>query len=273
MEIEGQRIYGIKAIADYLETSERTVYRWEKELGLPLHRVSGTAGSTVFVYSGELEEWLKKKDSADKARIKLRKNRALVIASVSAAVLIVIAAAYLFLKSQQILFRAGVPNPITSTTSGDMVFVRDHQGKDIWTFITYFENVRPEDWWRTKCIDFLDIDGDGANEVVSRVYDRSKDTFYLTLFDNDGATLWRRTFTNEQTFNGLLLKTNFLPAWIQFAKQKDGQIMIVSYWRHRARFLNSSTGTPTPGTSDRINFATWITTERMRSSSPARITS
>ena len=42
-----KRLIGIKAIADYLEMSPRNVYRWEKELGLPLHRVSGAHGHRV----------------------------------------------------------------------------------------------------------------------------------------------------------------------------------------------------------------------------------
>jgi hypothetical protein len=238
MDKEDQRISGIKAIADYLDASERSVYRWEKELGLPLHRVSGSAGSTVFVYVSELEEWLRKKDSIDKARLMPRKKRALIIVSVSVVLLAVGVSFYFVLKSQWISSLFGIPNPITSSTSGNMVFVRDNMGKDIWTFITYSESVNPLDWWRTKCIDFLDIDGDGANEVVSRVYDMSRDTFYLTLFDHDGSTLWARTIINEQTYNGLLLKSNFLPVWIQFVRQKDAPVLIVSYWRHRARFLS-----------------------------------
>ncbi len=238
MEEEDQRILGIKAIAEYLETSERSVYRWEKELGLPLHRVSGAAGSTVFGYVGELQKWLRKRSSADTARLQSRKNRTLVIISVSSAILIVIAAAFFFIKNQEILSFFAAENPLTSITSGNIVLVRDHRGKDIWTFITSFEVVNPDDWWKTKCIDFLDIDGDGANEVVSRVYDMSKDSFFLTLFDNNGKTIWEKTVTNEQTYNGLLLKSNFLPVWIRFAHGDDGQYFIVAYWRHRARFLS-----------------------------------
>lgn len=236
MEKEGRRIVGIKAIADYLDASERSVYRWEKELGLPLNRVSGSAGSSVYVYISELEEWLKKKESASKALVKPRKSRALFISSVAAILLIVITAIFFVLKGRQILFKTGIPNPITSTVSGNTVFVRDAKGKDIWPFITYFEKVDPETWLQRKIIDFLDIDEDGANEVVSRVYDPIAEKFYLTLFDNDGTPFWKRTITNEQTYNGFHLKSHFLPARIQFAKRKDGQILIVSYWRHKARF-------------------------------------
>jgi len=236
MEKEGRRIVGIKAIADYLDTSERSVYRWEKELELPLHRVSGSAGSSVYVYISELEEWLKKKESADKALVKPEKSRARFISLVTAILLIVITVIFFVLKSRQILFKTVIPNPITSTVSGNMVFVRDARGKNIWAFVTDFEKVDPETWWQSKPIDFLDIDEDGANEVASRVYDPAAEKFYLTLFNNDGTPFWRRTITNEQSYNGLHLKSHFLPGRIQFAERKDGHIFIVSYWRHKARF-------------------------------------
>src|SRR5208282_5225778 len=38
---------------------ERTVRRWEKERGLPAHRVPGGARGGVFAYTAELREWLK----------------------------------------------------------------------------------------------------------------------------------------------------------------------------------------------------------------------
>ena len=238
MEKEGQRIVGIKAIADYLDASERSVYRWEKELGLPLHRVSGSAGSSVYVYISELEEWLKKKESAEKEHVKPKKKRARLISSLAAMLLIAAAAIFFAVKGRQNLFKSEIPNPITSTVGGNMVFVRDAKGKDIWTFVTYFERLDPETWWQRKTIDFLDIDQDGANEVASRVYDPIAKKFYLTLFDNDGTTLWKRAIINDQLYNGLHLKTNFLPRRIQFAEMKDGRIFIVSYWRHKARFLS-----------------------------------
>ena len=238
MEKEGRRIVGIKAIADYLDASERSVYRWEKELGLPLHRVSGSAGSSVYVYISELDEWLKKRESADRALIKQKKRQILFIFPVAAILLIAASAIYFILKSRQILSGSGVPDPITSTVSGNMVFVRDARGKDIWAFVTYFEKLDPLQWWQRKTIDFLDIDGDGANEVASRVYDPVREKFFLTLFDNDGTVLWKKAVTNEQTYDGLHLKVNFMPGCIQFAERKDGQIVIVSYWRHKARFLS-----------------------------------
>ncbi len=52
------RLDSWKAIAAFFGKDERTVKRWEKERGLPVRRVPGAAGGTVFAYTGELESWL-----------------------------------------------------------------------------------------------------------------------------------------------------------------------------------------------------------------------
>jgi tetratricopeptide (TPR) repeat protein len=46
-----------KEIATFLGRDERTVNRWEKELGLPVHRLRGTKGR-VYAYTEELSAWL-----------------------------------------------------------------------------------------------------------------------------------------------------------------------------------------------------------------------
>ena len=47
-----------KEIAAFLDRAERTVKRWERERGLPVHRVPGGERSGVFAYSHELSTWL-----------------------------------------------------------------------------------------------------------------------------------------------------------------------------------------------------------------------
>jgi hypothetical protein len=50
-----------KEIAVYLNRAESTVKRWERERGLPVHRVPGGERGSVFAYPGELADWLKGK--------------------------------------------------------------------------------------------------------------------------------------------------------------------------------------------------------------------
>ncbi len=47
-----------KEIAVYLGRGVRTVQRWERELGLPVHRIRESDHSPVFAFTNELQIWL-----------------------------------------------------------------------------------------------------------------------------------------------------------------------------------------------------------------------
>ena len=52
------RLNGWKEIAGYFGRTVRTVQRWERELGLPIHRLSTGRGETVFALVDELDRWM-----------------------------------------------------------------------------------------------------------------------------------------------------------------------------------------------------------------------
>ncbi len=53
----GERLDGWKEIAVYLERDPRTVQRWEKKEGLPVHRHLHDKAGTVYAYKHEIDEW------------------------------------------------------------------------------------------------------------------------------------------------------------------------------------------------------------------------
>ncbi len=55
---EDRRLDSWKEVAAFFGRDERTVKRWEKERGLPIHRVPGGGRGTIFAYTGELTAWL-----------------------------------------------------------------------------------------------------------------------------------------------------------------------------------------------------------------------
>jgi tetratricopeptide (TPR) repeat protein len=59
----GTRLSGWKEIAAYLGKTDRTVKRWGRDRGLPVHRVPGTAKTSVYAYSNELDRWLEQADA------------------------------------------------------------------------------------------------------------------------------------------------------------------------------------------------------------------
>jgi Flp pilus assembly protein TadD len=66
----GDRLDSWKEIASYLKRTERTVRRWEKQEGLPVHRLRHDKRGTVYAYARELDGWLESRrlttaDTAD----------------------------------------------------------------------------------------------------------------------------------------------------------------------------------------------------------------
>src|SRR5689334_8095713 len=52
-----QRLTSWKEIAAHMGRDVRTVLRWEKQRGLPVHRAPGATGRIVFAYTDELDAW------------------------------------------------------------------------------------------------------------------------------------------------------------------------------------------------------------------------
>jgi hypothetical protein len=61
---DATRLNSWKEISHYLGYEVRTLERWEKEKGLPVHRVPGGKRRAIFAYPEELDAWLL---SAEKA--------------------------------------------------------------------------------------------------------------------------------------------------------------------------------------------------------------
>lgn len=52
------RLNSWKEIAAYLDTSIRTVQRWERMEGLPVHRHEHASVATIYAYTSEVDAWL-----------------------------------------------------------------------------------------------------------------------------------------------------------------------------------------------------------------------
>ena len=62
----GRRINSWKEIAAFFGRDERTVKRWEKERGLPVHRIPGGSRGSVFAFEAELTTWLANRKQTDR---------------------------------------------------------------------------------------------------------------------------------------------------------------------------------------------------------------
>jgi len=57
---DGDRLDSWKSISTYLERDVSTLLRWEREKGLPIHRIPGGKRHAVYAFRRELDEWLAK---------------------------------------------------------------------------------------------------------------------------------------------------------------------------------------------------------------------
>jgi len=60
-----RKLVSWKEIASYLGREVRTVQRWERTEGLPVHRHEHQKKSTVYAFTSELDEWFKKRQPVD----------------------------------------------------------------------------------------------------------------------------------------------------------------------------------------------------------------
>lgn len=91
-----------KEIADYLGKEIHTCWRWEKELGLPVHRIdSQSSRSRVFAYRSEIDQWLRERANGHESQAAPHRVRAKVLAAVllpALAGVVVLAVWYLGLR-------------------------------------------------------------------------------------------------------------------------------------------------------------------------------
>jgi len=67
VEPEAGRLNGWKDIARHLGKGTRTVQRWEKLYGLPVHRIGREGGEIVFAFRDEIDRWITGQRSGDAA--------------------------------------------------------------------------------------------------------------------------------------------------------------------------------------------------------------
>jgi tetratricopeptide (TPR) repeat protein len=70
-----RRLDSWKEIASYFGRDERTVKRWEKDRGLPVHRLPGARGG-VYAFTDELSQWMSQRDRKypDSAELSINKD-------------------------------------------------------------------------------------------------------------------------------------------------------------------------------------------------------
>ena len=205
-----------KEISAYLKCGVRSCIRWEKERGLPVHRMADAPGSRVFAYKHELDRWLADQLDAGNgevaqeqkgARGRKRFNPLWLLLFVPA-----LAGLYFLLRPSPgpAPYQTGIFNIITTepASPGRMRVwkaTRSGEYKNIWGMTSSRFNTVMH-----TTIASGDIDGDGITELAAPTYVKitvnrgEKDIVYYGIFVNfykEGKRgLWKTTFYSEADF-------------------------------------------------------------------------
>lgn len=201
----GDLLSSWKEIAAYLGCDERTCARWEKSLGLPVHRLEGAQKSRVYAYRNELEAWRRSKEN-NHSLDRRRPGVAPVWRISSLALSLALAGAALFFGYR----RAVTPRePTDFRIDGSALVILNDKGGELWRFETGVDGLIDEKGYREHFqvkkvappgmdlpgLIIGDITGDGRAEVLfaPMTADEYREKFVF-CFDRRGRELWRFRF-------------------------------------------------------------------------------
>lgn len=212
----GEVLSSWKEISAYLKCGVRSCIRWEKERGLPVHRMAGPRSARVFAYRGELDAWLEKqlKNGGEvglERKTRPRSTKRFILWIIPLAALAALVALVLILikgRSDPPPFQTGRYAIITTEPTGaGQLRVWEHTKsgayRNTWAVSTSRYNTV-----RHSTIAAGDIDGDGKTELAAPTYAKNtinrgeKEIINYVIFVNfykDGIRgLWKTTFYSEK---------------------------------------------------------------------------
>jgi hypothetical protein len=192
-----RRLDSWKEIAAYLRRDLRTVTRWAKQRGLPVHHVPGPGRTAVFAWTEEIDAWLLQQGNGpvEPAARTPWLRRPVVLAVAATAVVVLVAVVVILTGGRA---PAEPPLEVRLLTSGVEALGRD--GRLLWRYefpqpIRTFSPERFEELGRLARL--TDLDGDGQPEVivvadfVTSVAGREPPHSILFCFSADGRLLWQ----------------------------------------------------------------------------------
>lgn len=212
MSENGQaRLTSWKEIAAYLGRDVRTVLRWHNERGLPVHRIPGGKGRSVFAYREELDAWLRgaQPAAADAApappatapRIGLRRT---LLPGFALIVLLAIVAGLSFGRSR--------PEVQAVTLRGRALVATAADGRELWSTPLASRG----DMWLAgrRSVWIQDIDRDGVRDIIVALRIREeqigplRETLYCLT--EKGQVRWMVTPDTRLRFGA----GDFGPPWV-----------------------------------------------------------
>jgi hypothetical protein len=214
MKAGEDRLDSWKAIADYLGRDRTTVMRWERTSGLPVRRVAGAKGHSVFAYKSEIDKWLETQtDSLSEFAARApaappaswrRRMSPVAIGMAAAGGIVVGGLAVGFgLTSRTVVASASL--------AGGHIAARAADGRSLWRYA--LPNV--EGGIQAAKLAVADVDYDGRPEVVAalQVFVTPGQGYGLLLvLDDSGKMRWSRTLDVRYRFGEIEYRPGWFPA-------------------------------------------------------------
>jgi hypothetical protein len=200
----GDRLDSWKAIAAYLGRDTGTVRRWERTRGLPVHRVPGGKGSSVFAFTDEIDAWLR---SAPRESPDTNGGTGAFAASHGVAWLrwtaVAMAVAGVVLLAWRVLASRPV-EPVRLDVDEHRVIARGGDGQQLWEYSLQegHRHVRSEVAENSRI-----VAGDSPAVYFTtsnryRIPDNFASSGELTSLDAGGRLRWTFRFTDALTVGG-----------------------------------------------------------------------
>jgi len=236
-----------KEISDYLKIRVRTAQRWEKDLNLPIHRVSGSPGTYVYAYKEELDRWLEERDEVEK---KDEKGRSKISTRINKKRIAIISIFFITLISLTILFFPfnsfnGKHFAAQFKIEGKQLIIGDEKGKEIWRYDLEsepesHEYQRKESSYNSsdhRNIDYVDIDNDNNLDVLFTLHTADHIHESVMCFNHRGALQWAEKPGRNIKFGSHMISPDFD---VRFVKpidlDADGSLEIVIISAHKLFF-------------------------------------
>ena len=210
-----------KEIAAYLGCDKRTCLRWEKNFGLPIHRLGAGLKARVFAYRTELDRWMQER--VDKKTFSLEAfPRSRTWSRSFYLVLPVVGLIALLLYF--LVLKPSYPNPADFRITKSKLFVVSEKSEELWRYNTGIEDLCDEKYYREHFqfknklsgaisppqMIIKDINQDGKTEVLFSIQTRNEvGEGELICFNHKGTILWKFAAGREMKFGSKIYSADY----------------------------------------------------------------
>lgn len=183
----GDRLDGWKEIAVYVGKTIRTAQRWERELGMPIHRIPGTARDIVYALRTEIDAWRVTIETT-KATTEPESQAPIEQTVRSSRYRWIVATVALFALSLLYLLLQSDGPPAHWRVVDDRLDVFDDQDRKLWEHrfeIPLLEAAYVDDAFPQK-VSIQDLENDGRPELLFLTWGPEARYMNLYCFEHDG---------------------------------------------------------------------------------------